>query len=192
MFPSNYGVISFQVIKMNDLKFTTAGEYMKDNMTKKVRVKISNGHKKSFVEVCTWSCKLSDILEQLDVEDEDQKLLKESLKLEGESEWLDMTEEVGWRWGEGSIVMTREEYDNYDWDNEEGELSFYDFEDAEFYESNDGCWTDLYFRNIHEDVEYDEDVLYDIMRDYGDVEECEITIYGPVEHEIEEEFEEEE
>ena len=42
--------------------------------------------------------------------------MKESLKLEDEGEWLDMTEEVGWRWGEGSIVMTREEYDNYDWD----------------------------------------------------------------------------
>ena len=43
-----------------------------------------------------------------------------------------------------------------------------------------------------EDVEdIDEDILYDLMRDHGDVEECEITIYGPLEHEIEEEWDEE-
>lgn len=160
-------------------------------MTKKVRVKVSNAHKKSFIETCTWSCRLSDIKEQLDIEDDDQKILKETLKLVDDGEWLDMTEEVGWRWGEGSVVMTREEYDNFDWENPNDNFSFYDFEDAEFYEANDGCWTDIYFRNIHEDVDdLDEDIIYDIMRDYGDVEECEITIYGPIEHEIEEEFEE--
>ena len=104
-----------------------------------------------------------------------------------------MTEEVGWRWGSGSVVMTKEDYDAYDFDNEDGEHSFYDFEDAEFYESSDGCWTDLSFINLHEDVEdIDEDILYDLMRDYGDVEECEITIYGPLEHEIEEEWDEDE
>ena len=35
-------------------------------MTKMVRVQISNAHKKSFVEVCKWSCKLEDIVENLD------------------------------------------------------------------------------------------------------------------------------
>ena len=46
---------------------------------------------------------------------------------------------------------------------------------------------------MHEDAEdIDEDILYDLMRDYGDVEECEITIYGPLEHEIEEEWDEDE
>ena len=161
-------------------------------MTKMVRVQISNAHKKSFVEVCTWSCKLQDIIENLDVEDEDQKELKESLKLTEDDTWLTMTEEVGWRWGSGSVLMSREDYDAYDFDNEDGEHSFYDFEDAEFYESSDGCWTDLSFINLHEDVEdIDEDILYDLMRDYGDVEECEITIYGPLEHEIEEEWDEE-
>ena len=161
-------------------------------MTKMVRVQISNAHKKSFVEVCTWSCKLQDIVESLDVEDEDQKELKENLKLTEDDTWLTMTEEVGWRWGSGSVLMSREEYDAYDFDNEDGEHSFYDFEDAEFYESSDGCWTDISFNNLHEDADHiDEDILYDLMRDHGDVEECEITIYGPLEHEIEEEWDEE-
>ena len=161
-------------------------------MTKMVRVQISNAHKKSFVEVCTWSCKLQDIIESLDVEDEDQKELKENLKLTEDDTWLTMTEEVGWRWGSGSVLMSREDYDAYDFDNEDGEHSFYDFEDAEFYESSDGCWTDISFNNLHEDADpIDEDILYDLMRDHGDVEECEITIYGPLEHEIEEEWDEE-
>ena len=162
-------------------------------MTKMVRVQISNAHKKSFVEVCTWSCKLEDIVENLDADDEDHQELKENLKLEADDSWLEMTEEVGWRWGSGSVVMSREDYDKYDFDAEDGEHSFYDFEDAEFYESSDGCWTDLSFVNLHEDADsVDEDILYDIMRDYGDCEECEIFIYGPIEHEIEEEFEEDE
>ena len=162
-------------------------------MTKKVRIQISNGHKKSFVEYCKWSAKLEDIVENLNTDDEDHQLLKENLKLTEDDKWLDMTEEVGWRWGSGSVVMTKEEYDEYDFDNEDGEHSFYDFEDAEFYESSDGCWTDIAFNNLHEDVEdIDEDILYDLVRDYGDCEECEIIIYGPLEHEIEEEFEEEE
>ena len=161
-------------------------------MTKMVRVQISNAHKKSFVEVCTWSCKLEDIVENLDADDEDHQELKENLKLEADDSWLEMTEEVGWRWGSGSVVMSREDYDKYDFDDEDGEHSFYDFEDAEFYESSDGCWTDIVFKNLHEDAEdIDEDILYDLMRDYGDVEECEITIYGPLEHEIEEEWDEE-
>ena len=161
-------------------------------MTKMVRVQISNAHKKSFVEVCKWSCKLEDIVENLDADDEDHKLLKENLRLSENDQWLDMTEEVGWRWGSGSVLMSREEYDAYDFDNEDGEHSFYDFEDAEFYESSDGCWTDISFNNIRDDVEdIDEDILYDLMRDHGDVEECEITIYGPLEHEIEEEWDEE-
>ena len=161
-------------------------------MTKMVRVQISNAHKKSFVEVCKWSCKLEDIVENLDADDEDHKLLKENLRLSENDQWLDMTEEVGWRWGSGSVLMSREDYDAYDFDNEDGEHSFYDFEDAEFYESSDGCWTDISFNNIRDDVEdVDEDILYDLMRDYGDVEECEITIYGPLEHEIEEEWDEE-
>ena len=161
-------------------------------MTKKVRIQISNGHKKSFVEYCKWSVKLEDIIENLDTDDEEHQLLKENLKLDADDKWLEMTEEVGWRWGSGSVVMTKEEYDEYDFDNEEGEHSFYDFEDAEFYESSDGCWTDIAFVNLHENVEdIDEDILYDLMRDYGDCEECEIIIYGPLEHEIEEEFEEE-
>jgi hypothetical protein len=161
-------------------------------MTKMVRVQISNAHKKSFVEVCKWSCKLEDIVENLDADDEDHKLLKENLRLSENDQWLDMTEEVGWRWGSGSVLMSREDYDAYDFDNEDGEHSFYDFEDAEFYESSDGCWTDISFNNIRDDVEdIDEDILYDLMRDHGDVEECEITIYGPLEHEIEEEWDEE-
>ena len=161
-------------------------------MTKMVRVQISNAYKKSFVEVCTWQCKLQDIVESLDVEDEEQKELKENLKLTEDDTWLTMTEEVGWRWGSGSVLMSREEYDAYDFDNEDGEHSFYDFEDAEFYESSDGCWTDISFNNLHEDADHiDEDILYDLMRDHGDVEECEITIYGPLEHEIEEEWDEE-
>ena len=161
-------------------------------MTKMVRVQISNAHKKSFVEVCTWSCKLEDIVENLDADDEDHQELKENLKLESDDSWLEMTEEVGWRWGSGSVVMSREDYDKHDFDGEDGEHSFYDFEDAEFYESSDGCWTDIVFKNLHEDAEdIDEDILYDLMRDYGDVEECEITIYGPLEHEIEEEWDEE-
>ena len=103
-----------------------------------------------------------------------------------------MTEEVGWRWGSGSIVMSREEYDAYDFDDDEGEHSFYDFQDADFYESSDGCWTDIEFINLLEDLEdVDEDILYDLMRDHGDVEECEIMIFGPLEHEIEEEWDEE-
>ena len=160
-------------------------------MTKMVRVQISNAHKKSFVEVCKWSCKLEDIVENLDADDEDHQLLKENLRLNENDQWLDMTEEVGWRWGSGSVLMSREDYDAYDFDNEDGEHSFYDFEDAEFYESSDGCWTDFSFNNIRDDVEdVDEDILYDLMRDYGDVEECEITIYGPLEHEIEEEWDE--
>ena len=161
-------------------------------MTKMVRVQISNAHKKSWMERCNWVCKLEDIVENLDADDEDHQLLKENLKLEADDSWLEMTEEVGWRWGSGSIVMTREEYDAYDFDDEEGENSFYDFQDAEFYESNDGCLTDIAFINLHEDVEdVDEDILYDLMRDHGDVEECEIMIFGPLEHEIEEEWDEE-
>ena len=88
-------------------------------MTKMLRVQISNAHKKSFVEVCKWSCKLEDIVENLDTDDEDHQLLKENLKLEADDKWLEMTEEVGWRWGSGSVVMTKEDYDAYDFDNEE-------------------------------------------------------------------------
>lgn len=162
-------------------------------MTNKVRVKVSNGHKKSWVEVCKWSIKLEDVLDQLNDDDEEHQELKENLKLEADDQWLEMTEEVGWRWGEGSIVLTKEEYDEFDWDNENDSFCFYDYTDAEFYESSDGCWTDLSFVNLHEDADYvDEDILYDIVRDYGDCEECEIFIYGPIEHEIEEEFEEDE
>jgi len=162
---------------------------------KKVRLQISNTHKKSWVEVCTWSAKLEDILENLDKDDEDHQMLKENIKLSEDDQWLVMTEEVGWRWGSGSIVMTKEEYDEYDFDAEDGEHSFYDFEESECYESSDGCWTDITFPNLHEDVKgiyLDEDLLYELMRDYGDCEECEITIYGPLEHEIEEEWDEEE
>ena len=159
-------------------------------MTKMVRLQISNGHKKSFVEVCKWSCKLEDIVENLDADDEDHQLLKENLKLEADDQWLEMTEEVGWRWGSGSVVMTKEDYDAYDFDNEDGEHSFYDFEDAEFYEANDSCWGDYEFQNLHEDCEVDEEELYDLMRDYGDIEDCEYIIAGPVEHEIEEEWDE--
>jgi len=160
---------------------------------KKVRLQITNGHKKSWVEVCTWSCKLEDILENLDKDDENHQLIKENIRLNEKDQWLVMYEEVGWRWGSGSVVMTKEEYDEYDFDSEDGEHSFYDFEEAEFYESSDGCWTDITFPNLRNDVEdIDEDILYELMRDYGDCEECEITIYGPLEHEIEEEFDEEE
>ena len=160
-------------------------------MTKMVRLQISNGHKKSFVEVCKWSCKLEDIVENLDADDEDHQLLKENLKLDADDQWLEMTEEVGWRWGSGSVVMTKEDYDAYDFDDESGEHSFYDFEDAEFYESSDGCWTDIIFTNLRDEIgEINEDILSELMRDYGDVEDCEITIYGPLEHEIEEEWDE--
>ena len=160
-------------------------------MTTKVRVKVANEHKKSFMEYNTWQCKLQYLKEEVEG-DENESEVANQVQLEEGQTWIVMKEEIGWRWGSASVVMTKEEYENFDWSNPNDDFSFYDFEDAEFYESNDGCWTDLYFRNIHEDVEYEEDVLYDIMRDYGDVEECEITIYGPVEHEIEEEFEEEE
>ena len=161
-------------------------------MVQKVRVKVTNGNKKSWVEVCKWSCKLEDVLQNLDAEDEEHQELQENLKLEADDKWIEMTEEVGWRWGEGSIVLTKEEYDNFDWDNKDDNFCFYDFEDAEFYESNDGCWTDIAYTNLHEDADaIDEDILYDLVRDYGDCEECEIFVYGPIEHEIEEEFEEE-
>ena len=75
-------------------------------MTNKERVKVSNGHKKSWVEVCKWSIKLEDVLDQLNDDDEEHQELKENLKLEADDQWLEMTEEVGWRWGEGSIVLT--------------------------------------------------------------------------------------
>ena len=59
-----------------------------------------------------------------------------------------------------SSLYAQEEFDegiDFDFDDEEGEHSFYDFQDAEFYESNDGCWTDIAFINLHEDVEDVED-----------------------------------
>ena len=156
--------------------------------TEKVRVKVSNGHKKSWMEICKWSCDLNDIVEDLNSEDEDEKELKESLKLQEGDKWLTMTEEVGWRWGEGSVVMTREEYENFDWENPDG-FSLYDWDEAEFHEANDGCWTDISFDNIHEDMDsYDEDILYEKMRDFGDVDDCEIYIHGPIEQEVMETF----
>ncbi len=157
-------------------------------MTKKVRLKVENAHKKAWVEVCNWTVKLEDILEQLDEDDEDQKELKENLKLESDDTWLEMTEEVGWRWGTGTLVMTREEYENYDWENND-QFELYEHEDAEFYEANDGCWTDISFSNL--DCDVDEDELYELMREYGDIEECSHVICGPIAVEIEEEFEEE-
>ena len=73
--------------------------------------------------------------------------------------------------------------------NEDGEHSFYDFEDAEFYGSSDGCWTDLSFINLHEDVEdIDEDIFW-FDEDYGDVKNVS-QIYGHLK-EIEEEWDEE-
>ena len=78
-------------------------------MTKMVRIQISNAHKKSWMERCNWSCKLEDIIENLDTDDEDHQELKENLKLEADDSWLEMTEEVGWRWGSGSVVMSRED-----------------------------------------------------------------------------------
>ena len=68
-------------------------------MTKMVRIQISNAHKKSWMERCNWVCKLEDIVENLDADDEDHQLLKENLKLDADDKWLEMTEEVGWRWG---------------------------------------------------------------------------------------------
>ena len=44
-------------------------------MTKMVRIQISNAHKKSWMERCNWSCKLEDIIENLDTDDEEQILL---------------------------------------------------------------------------------------------------------------------
>ena len=44
--------------------------------------------KKSFVEVCKWSCRLEDIVENLDADDEDHQLLKENLKLEADDQMV--------------------------------------------------------------------------------------------------------
>ena len=60
--------------------------------------------------------------------------------------------------------MTKEEYENFDWSNPNDDFSFYDFEDAEFYELNDSCWGDY---NFNLSCEVDEEG-FDLMRDYGD------------------------
>ena len=109
---------------------------MEQNYEKMRDYKYQMVHKKSFVEVCKWSCKLEDIVENLDADDEDHQLFKENLKLDADDQWLEMTKKSD---GDGALVCSddEEDYDAYDFDNEDGEHSFYDFEDAEFYESSD-------------------------------------------------------
>ncbi len=158
-------------------------------MTTKVRVKVANEHKKSFMEYNTWQCKLQYLKEEVEG-DENESEVANQVQLEEGQTWIVMKEEIGWRWGSASVVMTKEEYENFDWSNPNDDFSFYDFEDAEFYEANDSCWGDYEFQNLHEDCDVDEEELYDLMMDYGDIEDCEYIIAGPVEHEIEEEWDE--
>ncbi len=163
-------------------------------MTKMVRVKIENSDKKSVYEINHWALNKSNC----DGWDDDETQLAENTKLEDgyqeegeepkESTWIQMTEEIGWRWGDVEIIMEKEEYEEYDWnDNDEFLASDYEMELGSM---TDGCWTEIEFMNLHEDNESDEDELYDLIRDYGDVEDYECWFHGPITHEVTEEWDE--
>ena len=58
-------------------------------MTTKVRVKVANEHKKSFIEYNTWQCKLQYLKEEVEG-DEDELEVANQVQLEEGATWIVM------------------------------------------------------------------------------------------------------
>lgn len=53
--------------------------------------------------------------------------------------------ELGWRWGNFLVKMTKEEFEALDKENENGEFYPYSYDDSELLDCTDGCWEDFDF-----------------------------------------------
>jgi len=92
------------------------------------------------------------------------------------------TDTKGWKWGSGEIIMKKEEFENYNWkESKEFLASDYEFELGSL---SDVGWSDIEFKNLHEENEADESDLYGIVRDYGELEDYEVWFIGPINVEI--------
>ena len=78
--------------------------------------------------------------------------------------------------------MKKEEFEKYNWkESKEFLASDYEFELGSISEEN---WSNIEFKNLHEENEADESTLYSIMRDYGELEDYEVWFIGPITVEI--------
>jgi hypothetical protein len=138
-------------------------------------VAVKTINKKCVVETEYWFC---------DKEDSKDKLIEIGFT---EDEYKDlpdrltMTKSDVYRWGEIAVNMPKEDFEEMDWENnDEWDATQYDREDWSF---SDGCGDDQdYDFEMGEKVDdYDMD---DFMREYGDVDECEVSFIGPLNAEI--------
>ena len=117
----------------------------------------------------------------------DESNLIDLVKLQDESKHLEhthikATDTKGWKWGSGEIIMKKEEFEKYNWkESKEFLASDYEFELGPI---SDESWSNIEFKNLHEENEADESALYSIMRDYGELEDYEVWFIGPITVEI--------
>ena len=154
---------------------------------KKVKIVFSNAGEGKFEDEFRYSCNLNVLNEYIDSwgmhdvahdanyenKEEDSRCdewrsIVGILEDEGVTE-LNMIEQVSWRWTDGSAIMTRDDYDAFDWDNNEeykrGRLRNC-FEQGTFNESNSDAALTYTFTNLHEDVvkKINEQKLYDCVK----------------------------
>lgn len=53
--------------------------------------------------------------------------------------------EIGWRWGNFQLSLTKPEYEEINKDDENGEFYPYSYENSELIDCTDGCWEDFDF-----------------------------------------------
>ena len=117
----------------------------------------------------------------------DETKIIDLVKLRVESKHLEhthikATDTKGWKWGSGEIIMKKEEFEKYNWkESKEFLASDYEFELGPISEEN---WSNIEFKNLHEENEVDESDLYGIVRDYGELEDYEVWFIGPITVEI--------
>lgn len=105
-----------------------------------------------------------------------------------------MSKELGWRWGEFTVDLSDEDLECIDTEDEAGEFSVYDYENAELVDCTDGCWEDWTYSDAITDEEraaieeaycenYEEGV-----EELGYVlQDTEVVIHGPIDLELIEE-----
>ena len=132
-------------------------------------VTITTQNKKCIVETEDWVCDKEpckdDLIELGFTEDEYEEL----------PDSLTMKATVDYRWGEVTVDISKEEFEETDWENND-EWWVHDREDWSF---SDGCGSDQdYDFEISDNV--DMGGLYDIFNNNGDVDECEVVLLGPL------------
>lgn len=162
-------------------------------MVQKVKIKVTNSVPNSWVEINSWKCEIANVIANLSDEIPEQNEIKANLKTRDEIETkLTLTEEIHWDNGSGNIVMTREDYDNYNWTNSENNFILNDFDNFEFINSTDEYSRTWSFTNLHESVVSNIVILTEnnIISEQGEILEKKYKINNTVNHEIVEEFEE--